>query len=120
MSSDNVKRPKQISITYTDELYSIITDIREKLIEIDRIKYGKKFVEYELNKRRGSRYSNEAIIRMLVRAGYDVMKKDLQLKYAEARNESGEHDNEITMRLIEMFERKNNNPFASIYDLGWL
>ena len=114
---NDVKRPKQISVTYTDELDRIISDIRQKLIDLDTVKYGKKFVDTELKKKRGSRYSNESIIKMLVRAGYDVMKDDLQVKYTRARVEKGEHDNNIIVQMLLENERKRINGSASVFNL---
>lgn len=108
-------RPKQISVMYTDELERMIVDIRSKLIEFDELKYGKKFVEREMKKKKGSRYSNEAIIRMLVRAGYDVMKKDLQEKYIEAKKISGKHDNNIIIQMLLEYEQKRAN--GGVYDV---
>lgn len=108
-------KPKQITVTYTDELERMIVDIRNKLMELDELKYGKKFVEKELAKKRGSRYSNESIIRMMVRAGYDVLKKDLQDKYIETKKVTGKHDNNIILQMIMDYEQRRLN--GRLYDI---
>lgn len=84
---------KTISIYLTEEYEKKIEDIRAKLIEVDRLRFGDGFVERELAKRKFSRYSNESILKMLINAGYDALKRDLNVKYMDAKRESGKDIN---------------------------
>lgn len=94
---------RTISIYLTEEHEKMIEDIRVKLIEVDRLRFGDKFVERELAKKKFSRYSNEAILKMLINAGYESLKRDLNMKYMDVKRESGKdiNSNPIIKMIVE-------------------
>lgn len=65
---------------WSEEMDEVLEEVRQLLIKMDRIKYGKKFVKNELQNRKG-RYTDTAIMKFIIEQVPRTILKELQLEY---------------------------------------